>query len=58
MYTNIMNIIAHATSTYHVQNDSAMHWVQTDGVKYLLVALVMVGLYFAIEKYLESTNKK
>jgi len=57
MYTNIMNIIAHATSTYHAQNDSAMHWIQTDGVKYLLIAFIVVALYFGIKKLIDSKTK-
>ncbi len=53
-----MNKFAHATTIVHEENDSAIHWIQTDGIKLLLIALVVAGLYFGIKKYLSNNSEK
>jgi len=58
MYTITMNIFAHITTTVHEENSSAMHWIQTNGVKFLLISLVAVALYFGIKRFIDSTHKK
>jgi|GEM_PF-3311593 len=58
MYTITMNTFAHATTKYHVENNSVMHWIQTDGVKFLLVTLVTIALFFGIKKLIDSKESK
>lgn len=53
-----MNKFAHATTVVHNENNSAIHWIQTDGIKFLLVALVTVALYFGIRKITDIRNNR